>query len=107
MEVQGNMAITNNNQIRFASADNLKASTISLTPLNILKESLISSKETYINGNLIMTVADNKVETTKSIYTNGNIVITDSLNGVVLKSPNGSQFKIKVDDNGSLKTEKI
>ena len=107
MEVQGNMAITNNNQIRFASADNLKASTISLTPSNILKESLIGSKETYINGNLIMTVTENKVQTTRSIYTNENVVFTDNLKGVVLKSPNGSQFKIKVNDNGILTTERI
>ena len=60
-----------------------------------------------IGGNTIMSITDNKVQFEKSSYHNSNIVFNSSSNGVVLKSPNGTQYKIKVSNDGILSTERI
>lgn len=55
---------------------------------NELKESLIGTEETYINDSSIEEVVDND-------------------NEVIMTSPNGTKFKLKVSDTGELSTIKI
>lgn len=106
LEVQGHTSILNGQQIRYMSSDNLRASATSMDELNVLKESLIGPKWTYINGKLIFKILDNSIESEKSYYTKGNFVCSEIGQGYVLKSPNGTQFKIKVNDDGTLLTER-
>ena len=101
------MCLTDNGQIRFNNYDNTKSSVISLDSMDTLKESLIGNKETYINGSKIMSIDNNKVSFEKSAYFNANLVIPSSSNGIVLTSPNGSKYKLKVSDDGVLSTERI
>ena len=37
----------------------------------------------------------------------GDVYVEDSCHGVILKSPNGSCYRIRVDDNGALLTESV
>lgn len=37
----------------------------------------------------------------------GDVYVEDSCRGVILKSPNGTCFRIRVDDNGGLMTEQV
>ena len=106
-EYQDNVAIMNEKKISFLKPDNSIGGTIRCNSNGEVIFSNSTFENHMIGGNKIYSVDENKVLFEKSTYHNSNIVITDNLNGVVLKSPNGSQFKIKVNDDGTLKTEKI
>ena len=38
---------------------------------------------------------------------NGDVEVTESANGVILKSPNGTRYRITVDDSGNLTTTSL
>ena len=107
LELQDNVSIQNGKQIRFMSADNLKASAMSMDELNVLKESLLGGKKYYVNGNQILSILENMLKSEKSIYTSQNFVCSEVGGGYVLKSPNGTQYKIKVDDSGTVTSERV
>lgn len=42
----------------------------------------------------------NRIEFSKQFH--GDIEITDSIHGVILKSPNGTKYRVQVDNAGAL-----
>lgn len=56
------------------------------------------------NGNLVLGAT---VAASRLTITGGDAEVTDSANGVILKSPNGTRYRITVDDTGTLITTPI
>ena len=46
-------------------------------------------------------------DTVGNLTTSGDIEITDTAKGVILKSPGGTRYRIKVADDGTLSTEVV
>lgn len=91
LEVQGNVAITNNKVLRFMSTDNSIASGIYLNEENNLIESLSGNKITYKSGEELFSTSEKGF-----VFNKGSITI---------KSPNGTKYTLKVDNEGNLSTE--
>lgn len=107
-EFQKDIGIVNGKGIKLAiSEDGYVSNYVSNDSENYLKKSLLKGEKTYVNGELKQTIDENKTEYEKSVYTKGNFVVSNSANGVVMKSPNGSQFMLKVGDDGTLSTVKL
>ena len=61
------------------------------------------------NGNVGINTTNptEKLDVNGNIKTEGDIELTDSTKGIILKSPNGTRFRVRVLDDGSLTTEEI
>lgn len=59
-----------------------------------------------VNGvNLLYLTSGIGLTVNGGITTTGDIEITDSTKGIILNSPGGARYRIKVDDAGNLSTE--
>lgn len=64
-----------------------------------------SSGTSYLNGGKVGIGTTNP--TSKLEVDNGDIEVVDSLNGVILKSPNGTRYRITIDNAGNIVTTPI
>jgi len=67
-----------------------------------MKLSPFNPRETDFNSDTMKRWFSNIYNALTNIETSNNLVIDESSNGVVLKSPNGHYWQIKVSDSGVL-----
>lgn len=106
-EYQDNVAFLNEKGINFLNNDKTIGCIIRVDGSGDTIFSNSQSEIHAIDGVTVMTLDDEKTQFEKSTHHNSNIVFNNSSDGVILKSPNGTQYKIKVSDNGVLSTERI
>ena len=106
-EFQDDVAFLNDKGLYFLKADKNIGGSLRVNTNGDMVFSNSKSELHTIDGNTIMSITDTKVQFDKSTYHNGNVVFYDSSKGIVLKSPNGTQFRVKVDDDGILSTERV
>ena len=107
-EFQKDIGFTAQRGLKFVvDAIDTKANTIANDIDNYLKISNVKGEKHYVNGNLITTIEESKIQFEKSLYCNSNVAFNNNENGVILKSPNGSQYRISVNDSGALTTVKM
>jgi hypothetical protein len=70
-------------------------------------ECTLNSNGSFSLGNGGFTGDDGGNLTAASFTAAGDVEITDTTKGVILKSPSGTRFRIKVADDGSLSTEAV
>ena len=117
LDILGNFKLTGNIIPNNDNTSNLGSETNRFANLYLVSNINHSNNLTF-NTDKITITTDGKVgigitnpteslEISGNIKTNSDIEITNSTKGLILKSDNGTQYRIKVDNNGVLSTESI
>ena len=106
-EYQDSVAIMNEKIISFLKSDNSVGGSIRCNTVGEVIFSSSTVENHMVDGVKIYDADNNKITFEKTTYHNSNIVISNNSDGLILKSPDGSRFKVMVDNDGTLKTVRM